>query len=310
MALEIWGTFSVADHLSPQAFVADVLLYDRLVLPVPDAKERERWIRIGRQPDVLDRKLAILEEPSRRNHSRPSLVERVNWTEGFRSYLDREYDDERTAAREGMLRMEEGEALDRAMVAHWKRAGDPGTPEIVPAYTSYEAMEADWQPVPFPAQRVTRPDDRLVGVIGWEFFIPADPALNDDDLLAEAVRLTQSKQFRTKRSDFHRWRREVTRQGASPQQFRRELDSLLARYQEETAKVAVRTAVMNAFVILGASASLVAALAVPPAALAAPVLTLARVGVEKVWRTPYDPETRAVAMFRDARKHFRWTESS
>ena len=28
MSFETWGTFSVADHLAPRAFVADVLLYE------------------------------------------------------------------------------------------------------------------------------------------------------------------------------------------------------------------------------------------------------------------------------------------
>lgn len=35
--VELWGTFSVADHLRAQPFVTDVLLYDRLVVPVPAA---------------------------------------------------------------------------------------------------------------------------------------------------------------------------------------------------------------------------------------------------------------------------------
>src|SRR5215469_5514526 len=44
MASQIWGTFSVKDHCQPNAFVREVLLFDRLVLPVPsDAQERSRW---------------------------------------------------------------------------------------------------------------------------------------------------------------------------------------------------------------------------------------------------------------------------
>ncbi len=34
MARLLWGCYSVADHLEPRAFVADLLLYDRLVIPV------------------------------------------------------------------------------------------------------------------------------------------------------------------------------------------------------------------------------------------------------------------------------------
>lgn len=32
---ERWGTFSVRDHMSDAPFVSDVLLYDRLIIPVP-----------------------------------------------------------------------------------------------------------------------------------------------------------------------------------------------------------------------------------------------------------------------------------
>ena len=99
MAFETWGTFSVADHLEEKAFVADVLLYDRLVLPVPDSKERERWETLGRQPEVLDRKLRILEEASHSRRPGPLLVERLPWTEEFRNRLDQEYPDERRGPR-------------------------------------------------------------------------------------------------------------------------------------------------------------------------------------------------------------------
>jgi len=47
---EFWGTFSVADHRRRRAFVADVLLYDRVAIPVPDgADEVERW-RSAKRP--------------------------------------------------------------------------------------------------------------------------------------------------------------------------------------------------------------------------------------------------------------------
>lgn len=48
MPRELWGTFSVADHLRERAFVAEILLYDRLVIPVPpDDEERGRWEDLG-----------------------------------------------------------------------------------------------------------------------------------------------------------------------------------------------------------------------------------------------------------------------
>lgn len=135
MAFETWGTFSVADHLADRAFVADVVLYDRLVIPVPDDQERERWERIGRAPDVLDRKLTILEEPSR-GKPRDSLVQRLDWSESYRSYLDNTYREQRAAARRAGANRAMSDAIDRGIVAYDVRAGEPETPEIVPAYVS------------------------------------------------------------------------------------------------------------------------------------------------------------------------------
>jgi hypothetical protein len=44
MTIELWGTFSVRDHLVDRAFVADVLLYDRLVIPtLPEHTPETGW---------------------------------------------------------------------------------------------------------------------------------------------------------------------------------------------------------------------------------------------------------------------------
>src|SRR5262245_7830144 len=61
MARQVWGTFSVRDHCDPHAFVAEVMLYDRLVIPTPpNDQERERWRHNGWDPDRQRRLLEIL----------------------------------------------------------------------------------------------------------------------------------------------------------------------------------------------------------------------------------------------------------
>ncbi len=63
MSKQVWGTFSVKDHCDPSAFVAEVMLYDRLVIPrPPDERERSRWSEVGWHPDRLDVLLQILGE--------------------------------------------------------------------------------------------------------------------------------------------------------------------------------------------------------------------------------------------------------
>ena len=312
MSFQTWGTFSVTDHLGPRGFVADVVLYDRLVIPVPDAEERERWTDLGRRPDVLDRKLDILEKLADRPED--SLVERLAWTADFRNYLDEVYPYEREEARRDTTNPVWGDAADRLMLSDTLRSGTLGevpTPEIVPAYTSYSAVDSDFKLGTVSAGRVARPDDRLVGVIGWEFLVPEDSALDDDSLLKQAVRLVQDEGFRAAREAFHEFRRDVTRLGASPEQFLGELESKLLDYQKATERAGrarVRTTTLRAFALVGASLGLATAIAaMPPVGMATAALGVAGVGVDIGWRTRGGREgPKAVAMFHDARKHFGW----
>jgi hypothetical protein len=307
MSFETWGTFSVTDHLGPRAFVADVVLYDRLVIPVPDAEERKRWTDLGRRPDVLDRKLDILEELADRPED--SLVRRIDWTSDFRNYLDEVYRYEREEARRETTNPAWGDAADRQMLSNALRSGTLGkvsTPEIVPAYTSYSAVESE-----FRLSTVARPDDRLVGVIGWEFLVPEDSALDDDSLLRQAVQLVHDEKFCAARTAFHDFRRQATQLEASPEQFLRQLESELMAYQKATAKAGmarVKTTTLSAFALVSAGLGLAPAIAaMQPVGIAIAALGVASVGVSIGWRTPSQGHPpQAVAMFHDARKHFGW----
>lgn len=59
MSREVWGTFAVNDHCVPRAFVADVMLYDRLVIPVPPddptKDDKALWAKwdVKRQAELL-----------------------------------------------------------------------------------------------------------------------------------------------------------------------------------------------------------------------------------------------------------------
>ncbi len=60
MPSERWGAFSVIDHIDAGALAADVLLYDRLVLPVPqDKAEEERWKFHNWQPDLQKQRIDV-----------------------------------------------------------------------------------------------------------------------------------------------------------------------------------------------------------------------------------------------------------
>ena len=50
MGREIWGTYSVKDHMAAEAFLADLMFYDRLVLPVPERGAESKWEKHGWGP--------------------------------------------------------------------------------------------------------------------------------------------------------------------------------------------------------------------------------------------------------------------
>jgi hypothetical protein len=59
--IKLWGSFSVVDHRRERPFIADALLYDRLVIPVPDDDaEVVRWRDRKRDPDGQRHLLEIL----------------------------------------------------------------------------------------------------------------------------------------------------------------------------------------------------------------------------------------------------------
>ena len=51
MSIERWGAYSVVDHKDARKLAADVLLYDRLVLPTPPDQDRERWVKNKWDPE-------------------------------------------------------------------------------------------------------------------------------------------------------------------------------------------------------------------------------------------------------------------
>src|SRR6266849_10590731 len=60
---ERWGAFSVRDHVSDAPFVSEVLLYDRLIIPIPDPNDNlaeVSWAHEGWKPDVLRDCLDVL----------------------------------------------------------------------------------------------------------------------------------------------------------------------------------------------------------------------------------------------------------
>jgi hypothetical protein len=323
MPEEVWGTFSVADHLRDHAFIADVLLYDRLVIPVPpprDAKQEEEWHKNGWDPDGL---AEMIERMTRAN---PDLVWQIPWDEPRRKQFESRHitaravaDDTRRLA-EAQKVNPDGRAFGITREILYEYARDPANgpdlpkdvwPDPMPAYPSYHAFVRD---VPIDNRGEPKGDEKtLAGVFGWQFFAPDEPQMDHLDLLEAVAQFAKAQDFRDNRREFHNQRRELIRRGVPDEKAVAEMNRLTAQYAEATGKIKLRTRAVNGFTVSGIAAGVAGALAglfdVP---VAGPVLgltgaffTACRFGADQWLAAPaLRPEQQAMAMVHDTRNWF------
>jgi hypothetical protein len=207
---ELWGTFSVTDHVREGAFLAEVVMYDRLVIPVPPdpenaktpedrnfaEKQWDRWERHGWNPKRQQRLLSIL---------RPVALP-IEWNRERHELWAAEYEkSKRDAAQqfsEILAGWKTGEVLLNELPA---MAG--GVIAVSP-YDSLEDLKRD-----LGTTETSTAVERLQAgrglpnvinaVIGHEFLVPEDPDRDEFYLLRRAVDLVQEVDYRQARADFH-----------------------------------------------------------------------------------------------------------
>lgn len=191
MPFERWGSLSVDDHVDPHLLVANVLLYDRLVIPVmapqPDRDELAYWKQQGWNPELQKLRVDQLDDLA---IARP-------WTAGFRKRFH-----SRLAELAAEKQDVSAKHVTRMILAEDATHEKPDGVTIVAAYNSRNAMSADFcleETVedtvdPLAAQAVLL-ERRL-----------AIPALEDpDDSLKAAIELSRDGSFREKRRQLFDW---------------------------------------------------------------------------------------------------------
>jgi len=328
---QVWGTFAVSDHVVARAFVADVLLYDRLVVPTPDPEDLARWEVNEWQPGRLRRLLDVLDDP---NPDYRLAVE-VPWGPRHRQAWERHWaGGKQTAHQRAQTRRETADAVafDDEIIRQARQAGpvDPlyitrmllftegnerrdreffdrhpdVTVESIAAYPSFARFEEETAAGPEPGAVAAG----SAGLVGWQFFVPEDESRSDEDVLAAAADLARSSAFRRKRADFHALRRQTLADGGDDRVFRARLERGLMDYQEELNKGALGRTVRWAF-WLGGSAVGAAALRYGSPWFEGGALALGQVPflIDRMLPDPVAGEySRAAAMVHDARRHFGW----
>jgi ketosteroid isomerase-like protein len=324
---EIWGALSVADHLGAKALVAEVLLFDRLVIPIPppgDDEQEQDWTARDWDPGRLRRFLGILGDSG----GDLDLAVPVPWTAakralfsatsggsdvgaelgedrrkilaGLRSDVEQLHPDARMVTRLMLTREYAQTKTEEAYMATLPRTW---VESVVPAYQSFEAADREL------SLQVADRENRFPAtaeVVGWELFVPDDDDWSDERSLEAAVELARSDDYRDDRETFRQWWRTELEKGRPAEDALRHLTKRADKLNSIARAKSKRTRTLRSFALFGGPAT-IAGIWCPPVAIAGGVIALVSVGAE--WLLGKNDPRAAVgpaAMFHSARKQLGW----
>lgn len=318
-----WGSLSVSDHVKRRALVAQVLLFDRLLVPVPpddDVEEGRRWADNNWMPKRQRRFLDILGTGPRED----DLAVPVPWTKAKR---DRFHELTRRGADSLSVRREQADLVSglqfdatqlrpdafmetrRFLTREYDSREDDyvkalprvWVEKVMPAYASYQSADTM-----LGFRSGADPGRAAVEVLGWELFVPERSDWSDDRTLEAAAKLARSDDYRLERESFRDyWRGEIAK-GVPPAVAAAELARRADRINKIVRAKARRTRVLRGFAAAGAVTSIAGAW-FPPVAVAGGFIALVGIGADWVLKDDAMPTSLAPAtMFADARRHLGW----
>ena len=322
----LWGTFSVADHLRRRPFVADVLLYDLLIVPVPDGQaESVRWQVRRRNPQLQRELLEIIgdlampipwsfqrhgrwaqtysgiaapdaEKAVVRNEVAKAVAFDANNIAAAKAAAAQagtlDPDDPVFLATRMILAEEFGSFKEKALLARIPLASEV---EAVVAYGSYRNFSDERGDV----TSAVVPGGQPVFTFSWPFFVPSSSDRSDQDLLREAVELAHTDEIATWRSAVQRWRRNAILFGRSDDEALADMEAMIADYQRAARRLKIEVSSRWGLCVAGAAAAATAVF-VPPVGIAAAVLGLG--SLIPSHKIPQSLE--AAAIFHEARRRF------
>jgi hypothetical protein len=306
MGKEFWGTFAVNDHCAAKAFVTDVMLYDRLVIPVPpDQPEEARWEKAGWDPKTLYKLLDILGD----------RVVKVPW-DGYRQEAWKK----RFDAAMG-VGQETGPGAFQATRSVLTQGLPPQVMavEAVSSYQSIDELEGALGMKPAGGGNIVLPAGAVTAILAHEFLVPDDPGWSHEDLLRAAVDFSSDRGFRRRRANLWRWQwdfvdaKMVVTDRSAIESAVEEMEELLAEERHATEKSKLLTATRYAFLVGAVTVAIMTAAMVP---VALPPIAAAGAGVfmsvgqftaeNLLAPGPDSQERRAASFLADVQRHFGW----
>lgn len=258
MPFERWGSLSVADHTDTASLAANVLLYDRVIVPVmthqADRNERAYWVSHGWDPDLQLRRLDQLEELAIRrpwDASRRELF-RTRFAELAAEQFDAEHIDAYGMTRAILAQEQVTEKL-------------PGVQhvQVIPAYNSTVSLQQD-----FHLSNAHNYRSAQAFLLTRRLAVPDgnDP----EQTLARSVELSREPSFRAKRSDLFDWQEFTSVKGCTPEAAVDRITEMVDAYNAEVKSASSKVRWKLAFAVCGIGlgfASGVVAVATASAAL-------------------------------------------
>jgi hypothetical protein len=204
MAIERWGSLSVADHNDVSALTANVLLYDRLVIPMytesDDRDELAYWDKMGWHPEVQIVRRKQLGE----------LAIECAWDKNKREY----YSDRYKAALQ-INSEANGEMTTRLLLAMDKYPLPKGV-NHADIFVGYDSEQSSFKEIPRSEAIYDelKSESRIGVLIAHEFWVPN--IANPEESLQEAINLSKESEFRNKRSDLYDFQMNCLSRGMSP----------------------------------------------------------------------------------------------
>ena len=302
---ERWGTFSVRDHMSDAPFLSDVLLYDRLIIPVPPKNmspdEDEFWKKYD--PKRLQSCLNILKVKTAKEDG---LALTVPWDTSKRERFKNRMSVASALATQERS-PEQGYYLDPFAMTR-QLIKDEFLPALPPgvskAWTVAAFNSADRYHEEVAA---ADPDQRrrLAARISFRFLTPvgSDP---NHELLKRAVDLATTDDFRRKRAAFYEWQKGIIQDEITDEKAIEELERLLKEYNKATKEALKDVAVRFAYMLIPIGLGMAGALIAGPAIGIVLSGTSGLVELARFWKFDRKPfidacDLDGAAMIHDAR---------
>jgi len=287
MRTERWGSLSVADHTDTDSLAANVLLYDRLVLPVMteqvDRNERAYWMDRGWDPSLQTRRLEQLDELA---IQRPwDRQRRLNFKSRMAEVLAEQGDAKRMVDAYGTTR----QLLAQEQVVKLPKGVEHV--DVVAAYSSGRSLRQDFR---FAELSPNLSEQALL--LRRRLAIPArtDP----EDTLRAAIELSRDPGFRKKRADLFEWQAMMA--ALPPQAVVERISDLTQAYNDEVKRAAKTVRKRFAFTVSGIALGFATGSFIGAAALAA--LSIIQFAALDSSPTVEAGSARPVAMFHDIRE--------